>query len=182
MGVGYPLDLVVCVALGVDMFDCVYPTRTARFGVALVPSGTMRLKAREFATQLAPVDDECECSTCKQYTRAFLHIAFKENVALAAQALTIHNIAYMMRLMRTMRDAILEGAEAFEAYVRAFILRQFPEGDIPAWVVTALSVADIDIRNMVKEKLTEDISTTKAPEIDNTEVSSDERERKKRKS
>ena len=100
MGVGYPLDLVVCVALGVDMFDCVYPTRTARFGVALVPEGALRLKSQEFGAELAPVDAECACSCCRGYTRAGLHVLFKEGNALAAQLLTTHNVAYMMRLMR----------------------------------------------------------------------------------
>ena len=100
MGVGYPLDLVVCVALGVDMFDCVYPTRTARFGVALVPEGAVRLKAAEFGSCLDPVDAQCGCSCCKHYTRAAMHALFKEANSLAAQLLTTHNIAYMMRLMR----------------------------------------------------------------------------------
>ena len=100
MGVGYPLDLVVCVALGVDMFDCVYPTRTARFGVALVPEGAVRLKAAEFGASLEPVDAKCGCSCCAGYSRAALHTLFKDNSALAAQLLTTHNVAYMMRLMR----------------------------------------------------------------------------------
>ena len=63
MGVGYPVDLVVCVALGVDMFDCVYPTRTARFGVALVHTGTLRIKAKEYANQIEPLEKECNCPT-----------------------------------------------------------------------------------------------------------------------
>lgn len=103
MGVGYPLDLVVCVALGVDMFDCVYPTRTARFGVAFVPSGTLRLKAKECATSLEPINPHCGCTTCKHFTKASLHMMFKENNPLASQLLTKHNIYYMMTLMRTMR-------------------------------------------------------------------------------
>ena len=65
MGVGYALDLVVCVALGVDMFDCVYPTRTARFGVALVDSGTLRLKQSAFAEDQSPIDENCDCIACK---------------------------------------------------------------------------------------------------------------------
>lgn len=81
-----------------------YPTRTARFGQALIGAGTIRLKAREFSADTRPVDPECGCSTCARYTRAFLHVAFKEGNALAAQLLTIHNIAYMMHLMRSMRE------------------------------------------------------------------------------
>ena len=104
MGVGYPLDLVVCVALGADMFDCVFPTRTARFGVALVSKGSIRLKGAENAALYESVDSECSCVTCRDYTRAYLHLLFKENCPLASQLLTRHNISYMMRLMRTMRQ------------------------------------------------------------------------------
>ena len=84
-------------------FDCVYPTRTARFGVALVPSGTIRLKAKEFSQSVERIDEECSCSTCRHYTKAYLHVLFKENNPLAPQLLSIHNISYMMRLMRQMR-------------------------------------------------------------------------------
>jgi queuine tRNA-ribosyltransferase len=148
MGVGYPLDLVVCVALGADMFDCVYPTRTARFGVALVPSkgGTIRLKAREFAASLEPVDPSCACSTCRHYSKAFIHTAFKDNNALAAQLLTKHNISFLMRLMRTMRRAIMGGQEHYEAFVNGFLTDMYPPGEgvpVPAWAVEALTHAGI---------------------------------------
>lgn len=73
MGVGYPLDIVVCVALGVDMFDCVYPTRTARFATALVAEGTIRIKLQKYATDFRRLQDDCRCVACKQYSRAFLH-------------------------------------------------------------------------------------------------------------
>jgi tRNA-guanine transglycosylase len=156
MGVGYPVDLVVCVALGVDMFDCVYPTRTARFGVALTHEGTMRLKLAAYSTDLLPVGGvqstsadpaqttcRCPCSTCRNYTRALLHAMFKDNNALAAQLLTVHNIAYQMQLMRTMREAILRGAEAHHAFIRVFFKEQFPAGDVPRWVIDALASVNI---------------------------------------
>lgn len=73
MGVGYPLDVVVCVALGVDMFDCVYPTRTARFGTALVPEGVLRLKLKRFESDVRPLQEDCPCEACRRYTRSFLH-------------------------------------------------------------------------------------------------------------
>ena len=164
MGVGYPVDIVVCVALGVDMFDCVYPTRTARFGVALVDFGTLRLKNNEFSTQLIPVEESCNCSCCQNYTRAFLNVAFKENNPIAAQLLTMHNVAYMMRLMRTMRKAIIQGQAEYEQYIRNFFDKQFPKGDVPLWVVSALKVANINI-------------TTTLRDDDTTEL--DENERKK---
>jgi queuine tRNA-ribosyltransferase len=112
MGVGYPLDLVVCSALGVDMYDCVYPTRTARFGVALVDCeapGTLRLKGTEFARDLRVVDPECKCECCAGgYSRSKLSAMFKAGDPVAAQLLTAHNIAYMLRLVRRMREAVLE--------------------------------------------------------------------------
>lgn len=146
MGVGYPLDLVVCVALGVDMFDCVYPTRTARFGVALVPSGTVRLKAQEHGASLDKVDALCGCSCCTYYTRAALHAMFKDNNPLAAQLLTTHNIAYMMRLMREMGAAIAAGREVYHAFIRAFLVGHFGEpGAAPGWVSEALAEAGVDL-------------------------------------
>jgi queuine tRNA-ribosyltransferase len=150
MGVGYPLDLVVCVALGVDMFDCVYPTRTARFGVALVSTGTLRLKASEFRTDLSPVDPDCDCSCCAAYSKAAMHAMFKDNNALSSQLLTTHNVAYMMRLMRTMRIAIAGGKDSHVKYIQTFLSNMFPEGDVPMWVVDALASVDITVTTTIE--------------------------------
>jgi len=123
MGVGYPLDMLVCVALGVDMFDCVYPCRTARFGTAMVPTGLRRLKQKENAADFRPIDENCRCYTCRHYTRAFLHtIVTKE--AVACHLLTLHNLYYMKHLMLAMREAILE--KSFTAFARSFVRRYFP--------------------------------------------------------
>lgn len=65
MGVGYPLDIVICTALGADMYDCVYPSRTGRFGTAMVPWGLLKLKSKACAEDLRPIDPECTCRTCK---------------------------------------------------------------------------------------------------------------------
>ncbi|KAK2145430.1 hypothetical protein LSH36_682g01071 [Paralvinella palmiformis] len=82
MGVGFAVDLVVCVALGCDMFDCVFPTRTARFGSALVPTGQLQLKKDKYKKDFRPIDDSCSCSTCQRYTRAYLHtVVTREPVA-----------------------------------------------------------------------------------------------------
>lgn len=88
MGVGYPLDLVVCSALGVDMFDCVYPTRTGRFGTAMVPTGLLKLKNAAFASDDAPLDAECECFVCARYRRSYLHALLKSNAALGSELVT----------------------------------------------------------------------------------------------
>lgn len=96
MGVGYPLDIVVCSALGADMYDSVFPTRTARFGVALVPEGSLKLKNARFSNDFRPLDEGCSCSTCRNYTRAYLHnVVCNKNIPSAAILVTYHNIAYM---------------------------------------------------------------------------------------
>jgi len=156
MGVGYPLDLVVCSALGVDMYDCVYPTRTARFGVALVPGeapGTLRLKSNEFSNDQRVIMEGCLCQACKGgtgYTRARLHTLLKRNNPLAATLMTNHNIAYMMYLVRGMRKAVME--DSYEEYVNKFINDQFRGSkngsggqDVPQWVRDALQEAGIDL-------------------------------------
>ena len=154
MGVGYPLDLVVCTALGVDMYDCVYPTRTARFGNALVRggtngSGTLRLKSSEFYNDDRVIMDGCTCQACAGgFTRGQLHTLLKRGNPLAASLMTNHNIAYMMFLVRGMRNAILE--DQYEKYVLDFLNDHFigsEKGgeDVPQWVRDALHAAGIDV-------------------------------------
>jgi len=130
------------------MFDCVYPTRTARFGVALISSGTIRLKAKEYACSTSPVDPECICNTCKYYSRGIIHTMLKENNALACQLLTVHNISYMMTFMRTMRQSIIEGPESYTTYINVFISKMFLESNPPDWVVNALNYAGITLINI----------------------------------
>lgn len=117
MGVGYPLDIVICVALGVDMFDCVYPCRTARFGTALVRSGQLRLTSAEFANDFRPLEPGGK-GPLKEYTRAMLHsIVTKETVA--AQLITWHNLWFMLNLLMEMREAIK--VNTFPDWVRQFL-------------------------------------------------------------
>jgi len=142
MGVGYPTDLVVCVALGVDMFDCVYPARTARFGVALTDMGNLNLKQKRYRSEMIPIEPDCGCETCKHFTRAYLHtVAAKEQTG--ARLVTIHNIAYMMRLGKRMREAILE--DRFPAFAADFFSSWFPAGDYPTWCVDALAEVGITL-------------------------------------
>jgi tRNA-guanine transglycosylase len=143
MGVGYPLDIVVCTALGVDMYDCVYPTRTARFGTALIHSGLLKLKSAAMSADPSPLDPTCPCFVCRQYSREYLSLLCKTE-GNAAQLLTYHNIAYMMRLVREMRAAILGGF--YPDYVRCFVSNMFPDpSSIPAWVTRACKQAEIDL-------------------------------------
>lgn len=135
MGVGYPLDIVCCVALGADMFDCVYPTRTARFGTALVAGGQMRLSHSSFKSDARVIDPSCRCRGCAELkiSRAYLHpIAGKEPVA--ARIISEHNIVFMMDLMGRVRDAIKE--QRFEKFVCEFLKGMFDGVSVrpPNWV------------------------------------------------
>lgn len=139
MGIGYAEDLVVCVALGVDMFDCVYPTRTARFGTALIRSGDLDVRSRACAADMRPIDAACGCKVCRTYSRAYLHTIAKE--AAGAQLLSYHNIAFQMRLMRDMRLAL--AAARFPEFVVEFMRERYASTDVPGWIVDALHVAGI---------------------------------------
>lgn len=144
MGIGYPLDVVLCSALGADMYDSVYPTRTARFGVALVPEGVLRLKQAPFASDLRPIQEGCMCMVCKKYTRAYLHPLVARNVAFASNLLTYHNVAFMQQLTKEIRQAIEGGT--FPDYVRDTVHRHYPHsGSIPDWVRLGCDLAGIPL-------------------------------------
>ncbi|XP_018610123.2 queuine tRNA-ribosyltransferase catalytic subunit 1 isoform X2 [Scleropages formosus] len=143
MGVGYAVDLVVCVALGCDMFDCVFPTRTARFGSALVPWGSLQLKHKQYAKDFQPIDPECTCPTCRRHSRAYLHALLKCDTA-ALHHITIHNISYQLSLMQSVRQSIIDGC--FPQFVRAFMDRMFPSREqYPRWAVDALASVGITL-------------------------------------
>ena len=77
MGVGYPVDIALCAALGVDMFDCVFPTRTARFGTAFTSYGEIKLRNKMYAKDFTPLEEGCTCEACRHYTKAYLHMIEK---------------------------------------------------------------------------------------------------------
>ena len=143
MGVGFAVDLVVCSALGIDMYDCVFPTRTARFGSALIMKapGQLSLKNKAFKADFEPIDRDCECSTCKTYTRAYLHAIIKEPTA--SQLVTVHNVAFQLRLMRSIRKAIQE--DAFPEFIQNFMLENYPSKDYPEWAVNALNAVNVKL-------------------------------------
>lgn len=143
MGIGYPLDVVVCSALGADMYDSVYPTRTARFGVALVPEGMLKLKNAKFKKDFGPLDEECGCMVCQKYSRAYLHATVCKGLPFASHLLSYHNVAYMQRLTKEMRASLRE--QRFPEFVRTFLARHYPKGDVPQWVRNALEVAGIPL-------------------------------------
>lgn len=109
MGVGKPEDLVEGVRRGIDMFDCVMPTRNARNGHLFVTNGVVKIRNSRHKTDNSPLDAECDCYTCKNYSRAYLHHLDKCNEILGAQLNTLHNLRFYQRIMQGLRDAIEQG-------------------------------------------------------------------------
>ncbi|KAF9049762.1 tRNA-guanine(15) transglycosylase-like protein [Panaeolus papilionaceus] len=143
MGIGFAEDLLVCVALGVDMADCVFPTRTARFGVALTHDGPLNLKLSKHAAELQTLDADCPCPTCTAKTsRAILHHIVTHETA-AAHAITLHNVVFQARVMGEARQAIIDGR--FPDYLRAFFARYFNNSGYPEWCVNALRSVGVDL-------------------------------------
>lgn len=118
MGVGTPEDLVEAVSHGVDMFDCVMPTRNARNGWLFTQYGDVKIKNAFYKKDTAPLDSDCTCYTCLNFTRSYLHHLYKVGEILGARLNTIHNLHYYQALMQGMRDAIEAGE--FEAFKKAF--------------------------------------------------------------
>jgi len=108
MGVGTPEDLVENVARGVDMFDCVMPTRNARNGTLFTSFGKVNIKKAEFTTDEGPIDPECKCMVCQTYSRAYLRHLYRAREITYFRLGTIHNLYYYLNLMKEMREAILE--------------------------------------------------------------------------
>ena len=109
MGVGTPADLVAAVALGVDMFDCVLPTRNARNGYLFTSRGVLKIRNAAHRDSAAPVDEACGCYTCAGFTRAYLHHLDRCGEILGSVLMTIHNLNYYQTLMRRLREAIEMG-------------------------------------------------------------------------
>jgi queuine tRNA-ribosyltransferase len=120
MGVGTPEDLVDGVANGVDMFDCVMPTRNARNGWLFTRFGDLKIKNARYKDDTAPLDESCDCYTCKNFSRAYLHHLHRAKEILGARLNTIHNLHYYLKLMQEIRDAIDEdGFHAFRLQFNA---------------------------------------------------------------
>ena len=118
MGVGTPEDLVAGVAAGVDMFDCVMPTRNARNGWLFTRFGDIKIRNATHKNSLRPLDEQCGCYTCRNFTRGYLHHLHRVGEILGAQLNTIHNLHYYLELMQEIRDAI--DAKMFEPFRKRF--------------------------------------------------------------
>jgi len=115
MGVGKPDDIVGAVERGIDMFDCVLPTRSGRNGQAFTREGTLNLRNARFADDAEPLETDCPCPACRQFSRAYLHHVVKAREIIASMLVTWHNLSYYQRLMETLRAAIRTGMLATTA-------------------------------------------------------------------
>ena len=119
MGVGTPKDLVNCVLRGIDIFDCVLPTRLARHGSAWVKGERLNLRNARFKDDPAPIDETCTCYACSHFSRAYLNHLVRANEILASVLLSTHNVHFLINEMQEIRQAILDGR--FSAYADAFL-------------------------------------------------------------
>ena len=130
MGVGMPPDLPRCVMGGIDMFDCVFPTRAGRNGLLLTRRGRLVIKNAQYRDDLSPPDPECGCPVCTRYTRAYLRHLFVAKEILAAVLNTMHNLHFYGELMRRVRAAIVDGTlPELAAELEAAYPRDEAEGD-----------------------------------------------------
>ena len=127
MGVGTPEDLVESVRAGIDLFDCVLPTRNARNGHLFVSSGVLRIRNARYRDDPRPLDESCGCYTCRHYSRAYLHHLDRCKEILGARLHTIHNLHHYLELMASLREAIAAGR--LEAFVAAFYARRREGGE-----------------------------------------------------
>ena len=116
MGVGFPEDLVAAVERGVDLFDCVAPTRGGRNGSAFTPDGTLNIRNAQFRTDDRPLDPSCDCETCTTYSRGYLRHLFVAGELLGLRLLSLHNVRYLIRLAAEMRAVIQRGGGAFSSW------------------------------------------------------------------
>jgi queuine tRNA-ribosyltransferase len=124
MGVGRPEDIVACVAQGVDLFDCVLPTRCGRNGLAFTTRGRVKMRNKAHRADERPLDPLCDCPACRRFSRAYLRHLFQAGEMLGLTLLSLHNLRYYMRLMADMRQAIIENR--FRAFRKEFLERTNP--------------------------------------------------------
>lgn len=130
MGVGFPEDLVEGVSRGVDLFDCVAPTRMGRNGAAFTADGRINIKRAEYRTDTRPLDEACECAACQRFTRAYIRHLFVADEILGHRLLSLHNVHFLVQLMRVAREHI--GAKTFGGWSRDWLARYHSRPTIPA--------------------------------------------------
>lgn len=129
MGVGSPDALLEGIALGVDMFDCVLPTREARHGRAMTRDGSVNLRNSRYTEDFSPLDEDCGCYCCRNFTKSYLrHLVISKEI-LGATLISIHNLYFLMSLMAGARDAIEAGNGAFSAYKKEMLTGFYKTGE-----------------------------------------------------
>ncbi|MFN3368065.1 MAG: tRNA guanosine(34) transglycosylase Tgt [Thermus sp.] len=136
MGVGHPEDLVAAIGLGVDLFDSVYPTRTGRFGSALVPEGRINLKNAQYLEDPRPLEEGCDCYACQTFSRAYIAHLVRAGEMLGGILLSLHNLRFLHRLTERAREAIRKGA--YGAFAREFAEGRFGT-QVPPWFREAMA-------------------------------------------
>ena len=121
MGIGTPAYILEAVEAGIDLFDCVYPTRTARNAQVLTLDGTLSLRNERFKQDMGPIEPGCRCYTCRNHTRSYLRHLFKAREIQAAVLATCHNLAFLQNLVRDIREAIAH--RAFSQFKQSFLSR-----------------------------------------------------------
>jgi len=130
MGVGFPEDLVEGVRRGVDLFDCVAPTRMGRNGAAFTGDGRINIKRAEFRTDVRPLDEQCDCAACRRFSRAYIRHLFVADEILGHRLLSLHNVHFLVRLMAVARDMVRAGT--FGGWSRDWLARYHSRVTIPA--------------------------------------------------
>jgi queuine tRNA-ribosyltransferase len=119
MGVGLPQDIIEAVELGVDMFDCVVPTRYGRNGTAFTNTGKLTVRNSPYIEDFSPLDKNCACYTCKNFSRAYLRHLFNTDEMLGLRLLSLHNVHFFLALMRNIREAISQ--DRFVEFKKEFL-------------------------------------------------------------
>jgi queuine tRNA-ribosyltransferase len=127
MGVGAPEDLVNGAARGVDLFDCALPTRVARNGALFTPDGRINIRKAAYRAMDGPLDPDCDCATCRNFSAAYLNHLFRADELLGLRLASVHNLRFLARLMENIRQAVLAGT--FEAFAADFLARYTPTDD-----------------------------------------------------
>jgi queuine tRNA-ribosyltransferase len=127
LGVGSPEDLVIGVGLGMDMFDCVLPTRVARHGGLFTRAGRINIKGARFRRARGPIEEDCDCYTCRTYSAAYVHHLARTEEQLYYRLGTIHNLRFMLRLAAELRASII--ADTYPAFRDEFLARYTPASE-----------------------------------------------------
>ena len=144
MGIGYAEDCMISALLGADMFDCVFATRTARFGTAFTKYGMIKIKKEQYLSNFGPISEGCTCYTCKNYSLAYLSNLFKKDSS-AIQMISIHNIHFLIHSLRGLRQSVIDGN--VEAYAIDFFKNYYRDDKdgVPKWIKNALKTSGINM-------------------------------------